>query len=101
MEATAMTNQDGPETTEPLPQPVHETRITALELGFAAQQHTLKEINAKLDLLIEMQREMYVDLRGRFVTLNSEVTALKSTVSQIQQDIQPDSFQNRLMRLGQ
>ena len=96
-----MNNQNENETTDQLPPPSHETRITALEAGFAAQQSTLNEINAKLDLILEMQREMYVDLRGRFVAMNNEITILKNTVNQIQQDIQPDSFQNRLMRMGQ
>lgn len=101
MEVIIVTNHDEHETTDPLPLPAHEARIATLEAGFAAQQSTLNEINAKLDLLIKMQQEMYVDLRGRFVTMNNEITAMKNTVNQIQQDIQPDSFQNRLMRLGQ
>ncbi|MEP7336955.1 MAG: hypothetical protein ABI977_04370 [Acidobacteriota bacterium] len=96
-----MANHDENEATEQLPPPSHEERITAFETGFAAQQSILNEINAKLDLLIKMQQEMYVDLRGRFVTMNNEITVLKNTVNQIQQDIQPDSFQNRLMRMGQ
>lgn len=89
-----MTDHNENEMTEPLPQPSHEARITALEAGFAAQQATLNEINSKLDVLIKMQREMYVDLRGRLAIIESDI-------HQIKQDIQPDSLQNRLMRLGQ
>lgn len=96
-----MTGQNENETTEQFPPPSHETRITALEVGFAAMQATLNEMNGKLDLLIKMQQEMYVDLRSRFVDMNNTIAALASTVHQIQQDIQPDSFQNRLMRVGQ
>ena len=84
------------ETTQqlPAPAPAVEARLTGIEA-------TLNTMNAKLDVLTQLQREMlkmqqdmYVDLRGRIVTLSSEV-------HQIQLDIQPDSFQNRLMRMGQ
>ena len=88
-----MTEQNENETTEQLPSPSPDARIATLEGGFAAQQIMLKEISSKLDILITMQRDMYVDLRGRIVTLSD-------TVNQIQKDIQPDSFQNRLMRMG-
>lgn len=96
-----MTNHSENETTDQLPPPSHEARITVLEAGFAAQQSTLNEINAKLDAVIKMQqdmlatqREMYVDLRGRLSTIERDIF-------QIKQDIQPDSFQNRLMRIDQ
>ena len=75
-----------------------DTRVASLE---TITQTGFSELNVKLDLLIKLQQEMlkmqqdmYVDLRGRIVTLSSEV-------HQIQLDIQPDSFQNRLMRMGQ
>ncbi len=89
-----MDNHDEKETTEPLPQSSHEARYTGIETTLADQQTMLKEINSKLDLLIKMQHDMYVDLRGRFTLLEGELR-------QIKQDIQPDSFQNRLMRMGQ
>lgn len=94
MEVTAMTNHGENETTDQLPPPSNETRIATLEANLAAQKSTLNEINGKLDVLIEMQREMYVDLRSRF-------TIIERDIFQIKQDIQPDSFQNRLMRAGQ
>jgi hypothetical protein len=66
-----------------------------------ALQSAVNEINAKLDVLtqlqremLKMQREMYVDLRGR-------LSAIERDLFQIKQDIQPDSFQNRLMRIDQ
>ncbi len=103
-----MTNYGENETTDQLPPPSVDARLAVLETGQAALQSAVNEINAKLDVLthlqremIKMQQDMYVDLRGRFVAMNNEITSLKNTVNQIQQDIQPDSFQNRLMRMGQ
>lgn len=103
-----MTNHGENETTDQLPPPSVDARLAVLETGQAALQSAVNEINAKLDVLthlqremIKMQQDMYVDLRGRFVAMNNEITSLKNTVNQIQQDIQPDSFQNRLMRMGQ
>jgi uncharacterized coiled-coil protein SlyX len=94
MEVMVMNNHDENQTTDQLPPPSHEARISALEANFAAQRSTLNEINSKLDLLISIQREMYVDLRGR-------LSSIERDVFQIKQDIQPDSFQNRLMRIDQ
>ncbi|MBI1760809.1 MAG: hypothetical protein HYR56_05160 [Acidobacteria bacterium] len=89
------------ETTQQHPPPSLEARLASLETGQAVLQTTVNEINAKLDVLtqlqremLKMQRDMYVDLRGRFALLENELR-------QIKQDIQPDSFQNRLMRMGQ
>lgn len=96
-----MSEQSDDQTTEPLPQPILETRVTALENNAAAQHAMLNQIDGKLDLLIKLQQDMYVDLRKRIADLNEPLSALATTVNQIQRDIQPDSFQNRLMRMGQ
>jgi uncharacterized coiled-coil protein SlyX len=83
---------DDNNTTEQIPQPSLEARVTALEANFSAQSRVLNDINDKLDTLIRMQQEMYVDLRGRLAVLTA-------TVNQIQQDLQPDSFQNRILNI--
>jgi BMFP domain-containing protein YqiC len=101
MEVIEMSDQLANETTQHLPLPSLEARLGSLETGQAAIQATLNEVLVRLDVLtqlqheiLKMQREMYVDLRGRFTPLENELR-------QIKQDLQPDSFQNRLMRLGQ
>ena len=93
-----MTNHNENETTEQLPQPSLESRVTTLETNF---QTAFSEINTKLDALIKMQQEMlkmqqdmYVDLRGR-------MSSIENDIHQIKLDIQPGSFQNRLMHMGQ
>ncbi|MGH9801557.1 MAG: hypothetical protein ACRD82_14430 [Blastocatellia bacterium] len=96
-----MTNHNENETTDQLPPPSVEARLASLETGQMALQATVNEINAKLDVLTHLQREMlkmqqdmYVDLRGR-------LSSIERDIYQIKQDIQPDSFQSRLMRMGQ
>lgn len=100
-----MTNQPENETTEQLPQPSYEARFTEIETALATQQVLLQEVISKLDLLIKMQQDMYVDLRGRMTSMESNIhqrlTSIEHNLHQVQQDIQPDSFQNRLMRMGQ
>lgn len=95
-----MTNHAENETTDQLPPQSHEARITTLEASLAAQQNSLNEINGKLDMLIKMQQDMYVDLRGRFVAMDNTMVTMNNAIHQIQRDIQPDSFQNRLMSMG-
>ena len=96
-----MTDQLENEPTKQLPQLSQEARLTSIETTLTDQQVTLKEINSKLDTLIKMQQDMCVDLRGRFTLLESEVRLFGDEIRQIKHDIQPDSFQNRLMRIGQ
>ncbi len=100
-----MTDQTENETTEKLPPLPLEKRVATLE---ATLQTALFEINSKLDALVKMQQEMlnmqqemYVDLRGRIVAMDNKLFTMSNTIHQIQLDIQPDSFQNRLMRMGQ
>lgn len=96
-----MNNHDEDQITDQMPPPSVEARLAVLETGQVALQSAVNEINAKLDVLtqlqremLKMQREMYVDLRGR-------LSAIERDLFQIKQDIQPDSFQNRLMRIDQ
>jgi uncharacterized coiled-coil protein SlyX len=111
-----MTDPIENEPTQQLPVPTVEARLTSLETGQATLQATLNEINSKLDILIKMQQDRYVDLRGRITSLDNNVhqrltsmdnnvhqrlTSIESNLHQIQQDMQPDSFPNRLMRAGQ
>jgi ethanolamine utilization cobalamin adenosyltransferase len=94
MEVTTMTDPIENEPTQQLPAPAIDVRLNSIEA-------TLTQMNTKLDVLTQLQREMlkmqqdmYVNLRGRIVSLSGEVL-------QIQKDMQPDSLQTRLMRMGQ
>jgi uncharacterized coiled-coil protein SlyX len=89
------------ETTQQLPQSSLEERVAKLEAGQITLQVTLNEMNAKLDVLIQLQREMIKMQQDMYVDLRGPIVALSGEVFQIQKDIQPDSFQNRLMRMGQ
>jgi hypothetical protein len=89
-----MTDHSENETTKQLPVLTVEARLSGIEATLVAQNTLLAKMDAKLDTLLKMQQDMYVDLRGRFTPLENELR-------QIKQDIQPDSFQNRLMRMGQ
>ena len=88
------------EPTQQLPAPSVEARLTSIEATLAMQTALLNKLDAKMDMLIKMQQEMYVDLRKRIADLNDPLGTLTATVHQIQRDIQPDSFQNRLMRMS-
>ena len=97
-------NNENQPTEKFLPQSL-DARVASLE---TITQTGFSELNTKVDLLIKlqqemikMQQEMYVDLRKRIADLNDPLGSLAATVNQIQRDIQPDSFQNRLMRMGQ
>lgn len=89
------------EPTQQLPQSALEMRLAAIEVTLTDVQSVLKALDSKMDILIKMQQDMYVDLRGRFTLLESEVRLFGDEIRQIKHDIQPDSFQNRLMRMGQ
>lgn len=65
------------ETTRHLASLSQDRRLTAIETTLTDLQVTLKEVNSKLDMLIKMQQDMYVDLRGRFSLLKGELRQIK------------------------
>lgn len=58
-----MTDRSENEPTQHLPVPTVEARLTAIEATLIAQNALLTKMDAKLDTLLKMQKDRYVDLR--------------------------------------
>ncbi len=84
----AISNQS----TDPLPQPSADQRLTRIESAIAELLAGQRQVLSELEIIKEDSRKRYVDLRERTEINNDKLSVLQRELNQIAKDIRNPIF---------